>query len=1153
MNVLPLLLKLEKLGLHIEVEDNQLKINAAEGILTPGLIDEIKDKKSEIIAFFKENLQKKVKYLSIGSSEKKSYYLLSSAQKRIYILQRMEEKNISYNMPYVLSVKGNADAERMTETFKKLIARHESLRTSFITADNEPVQYIHDEVEFKIEYYESKAGVDSLSAGSSGSTREVIGNFIRPFDLSSAPLLRAGLIKEEDGTYILALDMHHIIGDGTSQTILAREFIHLYNGGELPPLNLQYKDYSEWQNNRTVPPGIKKAEEYWMQEFAGEVPILNLPYDYPRPAVQSFEGSGIVFGLNIEETRELNNLAQSQRVTLFMLFLAIYNIFLAKISNQGDIVVGTPIAGREHIDLESIIGMFVNTLALRNYPSGEETFAAFLEEVKKRTIEAFENQDFPFEELVKKVSVARDMSRNPIFDSMFVFQSALSPAEKDSGSEIKNVFIQPYGYDFKIAKFDLSFTVVERRETLYCEFEYSTKLFQEETIRRFITYFKNITANVRRDPGKKIWELEIITEEEKKRFLYDFNDTEVGYPKDKTIPGIFTSQVAKTPGHIAIIGLSLRPLRVLKIKSSTVQISYSELNEKSNRLANLLKAKGVATETIVGVMAEHSIELIIGILGILKVGGVYLPIDPGCPGNRIKFICHDSVPAFLLSLEKNERIFAFEGEIIQIDNTNRYNYPGEAENPGELSIPANLAYIIYTSGTTGRPKGVMVEQRNLVAYIYAFYNEFHLSSYDVFIQQTAAIFDVFIEEVFTILLSGGKLAIPQRNEILDIDQLSKFINRYQVTVISCSPLLLNELNRLRTIHSIRLYISGGDILKNSYTDNLKRTGTVYNAYGPTEATIGATYFRCPGTVSPVPIGKPIANYKIYILNKYNRLQPIGIPGELCISGAGVVRGYLNQPELTAEKFFFATFPCFLLYCTGDLARWLPDGNIEFLGRIDTQLKIRGYRIESGEIENRLLKHKAIKDAVVLIKESAETAGNTDGNKYLCAYIVAGKEFNVSELRGFLAKELPDYMIPSSFVKIDKIPLTPGGKINSRALEFSGKAIGIGIEYVPPGTKMEKLVASIWMETLKLDKMGIDDNFFDLGGNSLDIIKVNNRLREETGKNIPVVKMFTFPTIRSLSTYLIKEEGDRIPVEMIDDAVNLAAEAMQMMYAGEEYE
>ncbi|MGD2091071.1 MAG: amino acid adenylation domain-containing protein, partial [Candidatus Aminicenantes bacterium] len=1085
-------------------------------------------------------------FSSIKAVEEKEYYQLSAAQKRHYFLQQLEPDSTVYNVPFITVLQEKFNLRGIEDTLKRLIKRHGSLRTSFHLINDEPVQRIHEAVEFVIQYYDSQelrqlpsSGWENVNASSFGFIR----GFIKAFDLSTAPLMRVGLLKLEEKKFILAVDMHHIITDGTSMSLCIDEFIRLKQGQELPALRLQYKDYSEWYNSKAHKEVVRLQEEYWLKQFKGELPVLNLPTDYSRPVIQSFEGNTLEFQLPFHRTRELNDFFLRTGTTLFMMLLAVYNILLFKLSGQEDIVVGTPIAARRHADLEKIIGMFVNTLALRNFPHGDQTFEEFLNHVKQRTLEAFENQEYQFEDLVDLVMANRDTSRNPIFDNMFALQNMDPGYESRINEEVDIPSANPASQEFSqkdlqnilnTSKFDLSLTAVEINRKLFFSIQYCTKLFKTETIVRFIVYFGNIISIILEKPGIRLREIEIMSEEEKKRILYDFSGSEMGFPKAKTLHLLFKEQMEISPDHIAVVGqgaavfTGTKHLPTLTNEnaslSSFIQITYHELNDKAHQLACWLREEGVAPDTIVGIMVERSVEMIIGILGIIKSGGAYLPIDVDYPQERIDFMLNDSGARILLTDDL-------------IMKATQLTQPTQL---AQLRQPYHLAYIIYTSGSSGKPKGVMIEHRNASGYLYAFNREFDLTGIDIVIQQASFTFDAFLEEVYPVLLKGGKIAIPNWHQVRDIHLLQEFINKHSATVISCTPLILNLLNQGNKLNSVKLFISGGDVLKGEYIGNLLKWGKVYNTYGPTETTVCATYYHCSdGIKSNVPLGKAIANYNVYIFDNH-RMVPVGVAGEICVAGVGVARGYLNNPELTAEKFVLvdgswliadravkeetADFPMSYqqstisyIYKTGDLGRFLSDGNIEFLGRIDQQVKLRGFRIELGEIESRLSNHPGIKEAVVVAREEE------NGDKYLCAYIVFAREDVLPELGDYLTMELPDYMIPAYFVPLEKIPLTPNGKIDRKALPKPELSVGAG--YAAPRDEIETKLIKLWSTVLNLERefIGIDSNFFQLGGHSLKAMILSAKMHKAFNVRVPLLEVFKTPRIRELAEY-IKEKS-----------------------------
>ncbi|UCH98534.1 MAG: amino acid adenylation domain-containing protein [Candidatus Aminicenantes bacterium] len=1064
-------------------------------------------------------------HTTIEPVEKREYYYLSSAQMRLFILHQMEPNHTNYNMWQSLLLEGTGESDvdiiHLEHIFHRLIQRHESMRTSFEIIEDGPVQRIHDQVEFKIESLEGTRGRSPQFAAST------IKNFVRPFDLSRAPLLRVGLVKLEEKKYLLITDAHHIISDGASYALLVQDFMALYSGIELTGIRIQYKDYTGWQNKEKESASIKQQEEYWLNQFPGEIPLLNLPIDYPRPPTQSFEGETLYFEIGEKCTKELKSLALEKEVTLFMLFLSITNILLLKLSTQEDIVVGTPAAARRHVDLQPIIGMFVNTLALRNKPSGKKIFNTFLKEIKEKTLAAFENQEYPFEELVEKVSITRDASRNPLFDVMLVIQN-VDIAEL----EIPGLKLKPYEPENRISKFDITLQVVESEAKLLLTLEYCTKLFRKETIHRFIKYLKNIVSSILDDPGQKISQVEILPEEEKNRILYEFNDTAVEYPRGKTIHQLFTEQVEQTPDHISVIGMEHGSWIMEKHLKGTrglapLYITYRELNKRSDQLALYLKEKGVKPDTIVGIMLKRSVDMIIGILAILKAGGAYMPIDADYPEDRINFMLGDTRSKVLLAAPETQAKVKAEVEKRFIEIIDISNHPSLSTltltSTCQVS-PPNLAYVIYTSGSTGKPKGVLVEHASVVNLAYSQKNRFDMNEKDRVLQFSTICFDASVEQIFIALFSGAVLVLIDKVTLMDSSKFETYISNHSITHIHAVPSFLENM-RLKDTSQLKRVISGGDVCPVVLARKWCQCCDFYNEYGPTETTVTSIEIKVElveETLPRLPIGSPINNTTVYLFDQWLKPVPLGVIGELYIGGAGVARGYLNAPELTAEKFLPDSYMSHMsymsyIYKTGDLARWLWDGELEYLGRIDQQVKIRGFRIEPGEIENRLLHHDEIKETVVLAKE------DENNEKYLCAYVVSNNAIPVSELREYLSKGLPDYMIPAYFVRIRKIPLTSNGKIDRKALPVP--ELQTGENYTAPGDEIEKQLVKIWAQILGRDALhasqlhesiGIHDNFFELGGHSLKATIMAVKIHKALNVKIPLAEIFVNPTIKRLA-------------------------------------
>ncbi len=1101
MNTFTLIDNIINSGIKLKLDSGKLKIIAPQDKLTPGLMEEIKSRKNEIIQLL-SGINKSTAIIPV---EKKEYYPASSAQKRLYIVQQMDMESTAYNIPQVMPFEIGIEQDKVEDIFIKLIARHESLHTSFIVVNEEIVQEIKEKVVFKIVRFQNQN--EPLTASEAN---EIMLNFTRPFDLSEAPLLRVGVIKTNDGKCGFLLDMHHIVTDGTSQSILVKEFMALYNEAELPPLRLQYKDYSDWQNSKKQREVIKEQERYWLEIFSHEAPVINLPTDYPRPKTQGFEGSRVDFLLTVKESQALKEIAAQTGATLYMCILSVFTILLARLSGQEDIVVGTPIAARKHVDLEKVIGFFVNTLAMRISPCGEKSYKEFLLELKDHTLEAYENQEYPFEELVDKISGSRDTGRNPIFDVMFNLMNIEEYNQDTPGSEEREQYKNRH--QKATSKFDLTLTAVDIGERFLLNIEYCTRLFKPGTIDRFISYFKNLFNSLSGGYNMKLSEFDIIAEEERHRILCEFNDTYAEYPKDKTIHRLFEEQVEQTSDHVAVVAPCIDT-----IHESHQQITYKELNEKSNRLAHGLQTKGVGPDTIVGIIMKRSVEMITGILGILKSGGAYLPIDEANPTERKKYMLEDSgVKLVLANKELLNRSGYLPGYIEIIDTGCEEYYSNDRTNFDYTPRGSDLVYMLYTSGSTGRPKGVMLEHSNLVN-LFRFQFEYTNLKCSKILQFSALGFDAHFHEIFSALLSGGRIYLVAQEIRTDIPELFKLIERYGISTvfwpISFIKIIFSEEEYAKRVPLCLEHIqTAGEqvIISDNFRKYLKKNKVyLHNHYGPAETHVVTTLTINPGEDIPeLPsIGKPILNTYIYIMDKKNHLSPIGVAGELWIGGVQVGRGYCGREELTGEKFIRNPFRLDeKVYKSGDLARWLTNGNIEFLGRIDHQVKIRGYRVEIGEIESRLSCCPGIKEMAVLALQE------DNGDKYICAYIVADKELSISGLRDNLSKELPDFMIPAYFVRVEKIPLTPNGKVDRKALPIPKTATGES--YIAPRDEVEKKLTEIWSEVLVIDKekIGIDTNFFELGGHSLKATILVSKIHKEFEVKVPLSEVFKSPRI-----------------------------------------
>jgi amino acid adenylation domain-containing protein len=875
-----------------------------------------------------------------------------------------------------------------------------------------------------------------------------------------------------------------------------------------------------------------KQKEYWVNKLSGTPTNTKLLPDHIKRCRYPNQTTGnqrekVEIHISADLFFALMKLSKETDLSLYLILLTVLESLVYHYTGNEDIVLISPLYKM------NITGDTLNRyLFIRQQDVGQFTFKELLLEIRRSIFESYENQDYPSDDLID-----------------FLYNSG-QIQDKDFSSNIECLLQNIHDYDdrdYEDIKARLVFSFLRedsqiRGHILYNPVIYD-KFYLEQVSRHFVRILECAVENVNINiPG-----ILFLSLEERQQLIHDFNKTETKYRKDKLVHERFEEQAVQTPDRIAAVYEHL-------------QVSYDYLNKKSHQLAHLLQKKGVKPDTIVGIMVERTLEMLVGIWGVLQAGCAYLPIDPDYPGNRIKYMLEDSNAEILLSKGNESSKVSEKTEVIDLSSLILENDDAEPDRLTHLTHPTHLCYVIYTSGSTGMPKGVLIQHRNLLAYIEAFYREFAISLQDTVIQQTSYIFDASVEEVYPVLLKGGRLIIPNKDEIVDFDILLELITKHNVTIISCSPLLLNELNRMNIKIPIHTYISGSDVLKGEYIDSLLKAGKVYNTYGPTETTVCATYYKCPHTPGlNILIGKPISNYRVFILGKYDKLLPIGVTGELCVSGEGVSRGYLNRVELTAEKFIriiinhtslvISSFKrsestidrcpmaIDMLYRTGDLARWLADGNIEFLGRIDHQVKIRGYRIELEEIENKLLAHKEIKKAVVISNDEDFTrqGERQSQDRYICAYIVSDRELAVSELREFLSRDLPDYMIPSYFVSIEQIPLTPHGKIDRNALPVP--ELDTRGRYIAPRNEVEEELVKIWSEVLGIEKgiIGIDRNFFEIGGHSLNATIMAARVHKKMNVKLPLAEVFKTPTIVELAKYIQGRARDKfISIESAEE-------------------
>ncbi|QOS98553.1 amino acid adenylation domain-containing protein [Brevibacterium sp. JNUCC-42] len=1044
-------------------------------------------------------LAQKVSYANIEKVAEMDYYPSSPAQKRLFVVNQLEGIGTSYNNPIFIDFVHDLSVSKLEETLYELVQRHESLRTSFGVVQGEIVQTIHTKVDFKLEYIEAPEE----------DMEEIRNNFVRPFDLGSAPLFRACLVKNGVNKFKLIMDTHHIVTDGVSMKIFMDECSQLLNGEQLHPLPIHYKDYTDWQNNLLHSEIMKEQEKYWLKTFEGKCPVLNFPTDYQRLKQLSFVGNKLAFTIEKQLADKCKQLS-GEGNTLYMVLLAAYYTLLYKYTGQEDIIVGSPTAGRTHDDTNGIIGMFVNTLPIRNFPEGTKTFEEFLHEVKTNTLLALENQSYQLDTLIERLGVKRDISRNPLFDTVFSFRNMDKLVLKIDGTDycVRDL-------DTHASKFDMTFYITDVQDSITWHIEYNTNLFKEETINRLAQHYVNVLMEIVKNPDQKLADIQLLTEEEKDQMMIEqWNQAQASYPTDKTIHQIIEEQVRKTPDRVAVA-------------FEESQLTYRELNEKANSLARTLRKKDVTPDSFVAIMMERSLEMIVGIVAILKSGGAYLPIDPEYPQERIDYTLQNSEAKYLLTQEQLINKIKFDGEIINVNDSESYHH--DVSDLECVNTPNDLAYMIYTSGSTGKPKGVLIEHRNVVRLLINSKFPYDFTENDVWPMFHSFCFDVSVWEMYGSLFYGGKLVVVPRIVAQNTAAFAELLRKEKITVLNQTPtafyaLLKEELSSQTKDLTVRYVIFAGEALS---PKKLKEWKEKYpncrciNMYGITETTVHTTFKEITSLeieTNVSNVGKPLPTLTCFLFDQYKKLVPVGVVGEIYVGGDGVARGYHGLEELTKERFIQNPYnPQERLYKSGDLARFLSNGEMEYLGRIDHQVKIRGYRIELGEIESRLLKHPSIKEAAVMAKEDGA------GEKYLCAYFTASEQITIFQLREHVSKELPSYMVPAIFLQLESWSMTSNGKLDRKALPEPNETTAVGGTYVPPGNPLEEKLTKIWEEVLGSNQVGVLDDFFEIGGHSLKATSLVYKINKELDADISFIDIYTNNTVKQLAELIANKD------------------------------
>ncbi|KAG0196054.1 hypothetical protein BGX28_000180, partial [Mortierella sp. GBA30] len=1053
---------------------------------------------------------------AIRPVSRESVLPLSFAQQRLWFLAQLEGLSEAYHVHNTLRLRGHLNHSAWKQACDELYARHEALRSIFVSTNGQPEVYILPaggtvpehlvQEDMPISWIDLRGAIDcdlQMNRLVDDETRE-------PFDLAKGPLIRMAMIQIGDGEHVLLITQHHIISDGWSLEIMLSEISQLYTAycsgrpSPLTPLAIQYPDYAAWQRQWLSGDRFQAQREYWRTTLSGAPVLIDLPTDRPRPPQQTFNGGHVPISLDADLTSALKQLSQKHGVTLFMTIMSAWGVVLSRLSGQDDIVIGTPTANRGRQEIEPLIGFFVNTLAIRMDMSGELSTRKLLEHVKRGTLGAYAHQDLPFEQVVEIVQPVRRMNHTPLFQVMFVWQD-----KEEGGWDLPGLQVSPYEVDHDISKFDLTLDLWETGDSVTGMLEYATALFDQSTVERHLGYLLAVLQTMVSDVNQSLAAVDILSPAERTLLLQTWNDTSEEYPDHLCLHHLFEQQVERTPDAIAVV-------------HDDHALTYAELNIRSNSLAHSLIVLGVQPETLVAICVERSLAMIVGILAILKAGGAYVPLDPFYASERLNDIISDATPSLLLADHVGRKILSARTLTSMTVIDPNIQVSEDSGNPQVIATtPQSLAYVIYTSGSTGKPKGAMIEHQGAVNLVHDQHVCFGIQPGSQVLQYTSLGFDQSVWEIFSALRCGASLHLLKDDIRLDRYQLWDYLERQSITHVSFTPTLLQDCHDMPALESLRVVLVMGETMPSSLPDMLRNVapnGVIFNSYGPTEASVASTVWHCEKDYESdaVPIGRPVRNKRIYILDIHGNPVPLGCVGEIYVGGVGVARGYMNRPELSAGRFLpdpFGNDSGARMYKTGDLARYLPDGNLVHMGRNDYQVKVRGFRIELGEIEARLVEHPLVSKAVVV-------ALGEGSHRRLVGYVVfwnvSTTAHLASTLRSHLKTILPEYMVPAAFVRMDAFPLTPNGKLDRRALPVPGDADFAREEYEAPQGEIECSLAAIWVELLQVERVSRHDGFFALGGHSLLAVRLMNRI-SGLGVRIPLSLLFDSPTLAAFAS------------------------------------
>jgi amino acid adenylation domain-containing protein len=1062
---------------------------------------------------------------------------LSPAQERLWFLDQLDPGNPAYNIPNATRLQGPLDVAALTRSLNDLVGRHEVLRSRFTGVGGRPRVVVEPALTLSLEAQDVPGSTPA--AREAALARLAGAEARRRFDLAAGPLVHAQLWRLAETDHVLLLTLHHIVADGWSLELMVRELAALYPAhaagrpSTLPELPIQYVDYAAWQREwLDSADQVQGHLDYWKQQLA-DLPALLLPTDSPRPPAPTGRGAAHRFQWPRELLNQLDALGQRHKATLFMVLMAGLQTLLARYSGQDDVAVGTPIANRQRTELEGLVGYFVNTLVIRtrfNDLAGPLSFTRLLEHVRDICLAAYTHQELPFERVVEALHPTRSLNPNPLIQAMLVMQGM--PVSHLQLGELR---LSAMAVDSDTTKFDLAIIFSVAEDGLAGTVEYSTDLFSPATIARLMEHFKILLESIVARPESPLWSLPLLTPVEQQR-LTDWSSPRPAAAESRCVHQLFEVQVTRRPDAIAVV-------------CGPDQLSYAELNRRANQLAHFLQRQGVGPEVLVGLCVERSLEMVVGLLGVLKAGGAYIPIDPLLPPDRLAFMVHDSGIEMLLTQARlADKLPAGVRHIFHLDGDWSRLAHEQADNPASGVTPENLAYVPYTSGTTGQPKGSQIPHRSIPGFIFDV-DYVAWDSHDTWLQYSSISWDALTLELWPALLLGGRCVLYS-GQGASPGELGGEIQAERVSILWLTVALFNALLEVapEILGTVPKVLVGGEALSPGHIRRALETcpqTQLVNGYGPSECTVFTCCYPIPRQVErwgeTIPVGYPIGDRRVYLLDKHFNQVPAGVPGELYVGGPSVARGYLQHPALTAEKFVPDPFAApstpphatgmggagGRLYRSGDLCRWLPDGRVEFIGRADHQVKIRGFRVELGEIENVLGQHPAVRDAVILASTDA------GGQKRLVGYVVLNTSTPTRELREYLKDRLPEYMVPAAFVVLDSMPLTSTGKLNRRALP-APETVQPDSDtlFVAPRTPLEKEVAKIWAEILGLDQVGIDDNFFDLGGHSLLLTQLVSRLRTTFKIELPLRTLFESPTIAQLAVAIVQKQSEEIDGELL---------------------